>query len=67
MLNVSALPSASPAVGWNLYADAATTVVTGVPLTLGAKLRRLAASADVANVVSATKAVTAATWRRVKA
>ena len=34
---------------------------------LGRKLRRLAASADVANVVSATKAVTAATWRRVKA
>ncbi len=39
--------------------DAATTVVTGVPLIVGAWLRRLAASAGVVKVVSAIRAVMA--------
>src|SRR6185295_8447185 len=56
MLKVSALPSASLAVGWKLYASPAVTDVGGDPAIVGARLAGAVVSTVIENAGNDTTA-----------
>jgi hypothetical protein len=58
MLKVSALPSASLAVGLNAYADPATTEAGGVPDIVGAELLAVTVMLNAGNAVVAMPSLT---------